>query len=111
MNPQSISLATIGDFPLKKLSAEIARLLKVAPHFGDAVAELVAEESTRRIQGRDSLCAFIPVAPTEERRHAANWAASVRGKFQQWAAEAPEFSGEFLAGADFLKKVEEANRE
>jgi len=110
MTAQSISLATIGDFPLKKLGMEIMRVLKVAPKFGDAIAEIVSEESVRRIQGRDSLCTFIPVAATEERRHAANWASSVCGKFQQWAAEAPEFSGEFLAVADFLKKVEEANR-
>lgn len=111
MTTQSISLAAISDFPLKKLSMEIMRLLKFAPKFGDAVAELVAEESTRRVQGRDSLVTCIPVAAADERKAACNWACHVRQKFEQWGREAPEFAAEFIAAAEFVKQVEMANRD
>jgi hypothetical protein len=107
---QTISLGTIGDFALNKLSAEIARLLKQCPRYGDEVATIVSEESVRRVQGRDSSCVIIPIATVEEKRAAANWAFGVGQKFSQWAAEVPEFASEFNACADFLRQIEAANR-
>ena len=99
-------LAGLSDFVLHKLGAELRWLLKAAPVFGNTLAQLVAEELTRRVQGCDPLGVDLPTAGLYEAAAVSHWARHTRALFEMMARDAPELRAQFEKAVEFIQRIE-----